>query len=90
MKATRRTVLAAAAATGATTMASAAIGAPLPAKRAYRRIATEEGFLCPGVLAQNAKMPQVPGVPFINRFVTESVTGTPLVGVTVIRNQAPT
>lgn len=65
MKVTRRTVLAAAA-TSAAIIAPAAIGAPTAAKRAYRRIATEEGFLSPGVLAQNGKMTPVPGVPFIS------------------------
>lgn len=53
----RRTVLAGIA-------ASAAAAANAKSKRAYRRIATEEGFLSPGVLAQNAKT-QIPGVPLI-------------------------
>lgn len=58
---TRRTILAgAAAAASAATMAGAAT-----AKRGYRRIATEEGFLSPGVLAQNAKTQTPPGVPLI-------------------------
>lgn len=62
---TRRSILAATAAAGvaATGLANAASGAPLK-KRAYRRIATEEGFLSPGVLAQFGKV-QMPGVPLI-------------------------
>ncbi len=57
---TRRALLAGVAAAGtvATTAAQA------KGKRAYRRIATEEGFLSPGVLAQNAKT-QIPGIPLI-------------------------
>lgn len=57
---TRRTMIAATAVAGA----AAATGAEAQGKRAYRRIATEEGFLSPGVLAQNAKT-QIPGVPLI-------------------------
>ncbi len=34
-------------------------------QRGYRRIATEEGFLSPGVLAQNART-RLPGVPLIS------------------------
>ena len=55
---TRRTVLAG-------TAAVAATAATAKGKRAYRRIATEEGFLSPGVLAQNAKTRTPPGVPLI-------------------------
>ena len=57
---TRRAILAATAMAGAT----AVMAAPVPRKRGYRRIATEEGFLSPGVLAQNAKT-QIAGVPLI-------------------------
>ena len=57
---TRRTILAATAAAG---MAAATSAAPRT-KRAYRRIATEEGFLSPGVLAQNGRT-RIPGVPLI-------------------------
>ena len=57
---TRRTVLAATAAAGV----AAAAGAAPTRKRVYRRIATEEGFLSPGVLAQFGKT-QIPGVPLI-------------------------
>jgi 2,3-dihydroxybenzoate decarboxylase len=57
---TRRAVIAAAASAAlAGASAQGAQGA-----RAYRRIATEEGFLSPGVLAQNAKT-QIPGLPLI-------------------------
>ncbi len=55
---TRRAVLA------GTVVAAAATGTSAQAKRAYRRIATEEGFLSPGVLAQNAKT-RIAGVPLI-------------------------
>jgi 5-carboxyvanillate decarboxylase len=55
---TRRAMLAAAAST------ALAQGAQSRGKRTYRRIATEEGFLSPGVLAQNAKT-RIPGVPLI-------------------------
>ena len=58
---TRRTMLAGSAATGA----ALASGAGARSKRAYRRIATEEGFLSPGVLAQNSRT-QIPGVPLIS------------------------
>ncbi|UAJ12575.1 amidohydrolase family protein [Glacieibacterium megasporae] len=60
MTLTRRTLLAGTVALGA----AATAGASPPRKRAYRRIATEEGFLSPGVLAQNNKT-HIPGVPFI-------------------------
>ena len=58
---TRRAMLAATALAGT---AVTAVGRPTT-KRAYRRIATEEGFLSPGVLAQNAKT-QIAGVPLIS------------------------
>lgn len=57
---TRRSMLAATAIAGA----SAATGAKTTGRRPYRRIATEEGFLSPAVLAQNAKT-HIPGVPLI-------------------------
>ena len=58
---TRRSML------GTTMAAGAAVatGASAKGKRAYRRIAAEEGFLSPAVLAQNAKI-QIPGVPLIS------------------------
>ena len=64
---TRRTLLA------ATALAGAAIGSGVQAKgkRAYRRIATEEGFLSPGVLSQNAKT-QIKGIPLITVDGTSS------------------
>ena len=49
---TRRTVLAGTAAAGG---GSGDRARSQQGKRAYRRIATEEGFISPGVLAQNAK-----------------------------------
>jgi hypothetical protein len=58
---TRRTMLAATALAGT---AVTAVARPAE-KRAYRRIATEEGFLSHGVLAQNAKT-QIAGVPLIS------------------------
>ena len=57
---TRRTMLTATALTAA--VAGSSVHAK--ARRAYRRIATEEGFLSPGVLAQNSKM-QIKGIPLI-------------------------
>lgn len=57
---TRRTVLAATAIAGVTAASVRAQG-----KRGYRRIATEEGFLSPGVLAQNARI-HIPSVPLIS------------------------
>ena len=57
---TRRAILAAT----AMTAASAATGAQAQARRAYRRIATEEGFLSPGVLRQNAAT-RIESVPLI-------------------------
>ena len=57
---TRRTVLAATAIAGVAATGGQARGK----NRAYRRIATEEGFLSPGVLAQNART-RIPGVPLI-------------------------
>ena len=57
---TRRTLLAGAAVAGA----GIATRAAAKGKRSYRRIATEEGFISPGVLAQNART-QIPGVPLI-------------------------
>ena len=57
---TRRTMLSAPALAGLTI----ATAAQAKAKRSYRRIATEEGFLSPGILAQNAKT-QITGVPLI-------------------------
>ena len=57
---TRRTVLAATAIAGIP-----AAGVQAQGKRAYRRIATEEGFLSPGVLAQNATI-HIPSVPLIS------------------------
>ena len=57
---TRRVALTSAAAASA----AAATAGVAKARRTYRRIATEEGFLSPGVLAQNAKV-QLPGVPLI-------------------------
>ena len=60
VRVTRRTMLAGAAMTGI----AVATGAQATGRRAYRRIATEEGFLSPGVLAQNAKT-VTPGIPLI-------------------------
>lgn len=60
-KVTRRRILAATAITGA----SAAARADAQGGRRYRRIATEEGFLSPGVLAANGTT-QIPGVPLIS------------------------
>lgn len=61
---TRRTMLAATA-IAATAVAGVATGTHAQHRRAYRRIATEEGFLSPGVLAQNART-RIPGVPLIS------------------------
>lgn len=60
VRVTRRTMLGASAAVGL----AATTGGQAKGKRAYRRIATEEGFLSPGVLAQNAKT-HIPGVSLI-------------------------
>lgn len=57
---TRRTMLTATALTGAALATGTAAQTPRP----YRRIATEEGFLSPGVLAQNA-LTRLPGIPLI-------------------------
>ena len=57
---TRRSVMAGAAIAGATVATSGRA----TVKHGYRRIATEEGFLSPGVLGENANV-KVPGVPLI-------------------------
>ena len=61
---TRRTVLGATAIAGVAAASAVQAQGKTKGKRAYRRIATEEGFISPGVLAQNAKT-KIPGVPLI-------------------------
>ena len=60
----RREVLAAGAAMMIAPGATATGTAGAKGRRGYRRIACEEGFLSPGVLAQNAKV-RLPGIPLI-------------------------
>lgn len=76
VRVTRRTMLAGTALAGAV----AATGTHAQGKRGYRRIATEEGFLSPGVLAQNAKM-RMPGVPLITSTGPSSGASRALIDV---------
>ena len=72
----RRTLLAGGAVL-ATAAASRPEGGP---RRSYRRIACEEGFLSPGVLAQNART-SLPGVPLITAEGPAAGLARPLVDV---------